>query len=346
MIKAKKIFKTIGKFFYKYRHFWKKLGVCLITFVLTTILIFLVLRLTPGDTIKIYAETLQASRNISYEEARKLAVQMLNYDPDAPLWEQFGTYISGLFRGELGKSIYTESITANTLLKERLPWTLFIATLSLILSFLIGTAIGAFMASHRKGLGNFLCNSLVVGSSAIPDYIIGLLLVMAFAYALPVFPASGHYDAQYSPGFNFDFIVSVLYHAFLPVTAYTLAGVGSWAMMMRSSMIGVLGEDYISAARVRGLPVETIQSKYIKRNAMLPLITSLAISFAGVFGGAPLMESVFNYPGIGSAITERIARRDFFVVQGILLFSSGIMIFANLVADLLYSVVDPRVRRE
>lgn len=338
--------RVIGRFFYRYRSFFKRLGIAALTLSLSTILIFFVIRLTPGDVVEEYARTLMQSRRLDPEAARQLAMRLLNYNPDENIFMQFFRYIGGLFRGELGVSIYVDGVTANSLIAQRMPWTLFITSVALIISFIIGTAMGSFMARKRKGAANGLMNSYIIVSGAVPDYLMGLFLVLIFAYSMGIFPAMYGYDIEFStPGFNFKFIIDVLYHAILPIVAYVFVQTGSWALMMRGNAVGVLGEDYIHIAKARGLKDSTITNKYLKRNAMLPLITTLTLTFGGLFGGSPLMESIFEYPGIGMELAERITSKDFFVVQGILFFSSAMIIIINLITDSIYSLVDPRVRR-
>lgn len=337
--------KAIGRFFVKYAYFFKKIGIALLTLACSTIIIFFILRLIPGDIVREYAMQIASKRGISYDAAYQIAVQLLNYDPQASIFVQFFKYVKGLFQGNLGASMYVDGITANLLIKQRLPWTLFITSAALIISFLVGTWMGSFMARKRTGAANVALNTYIVTSGSVPDYLMGLLLVLLLAYTFPVFPAQGNYDINTStPGFNLTFFVDVLYHAFLPILAYVIVQTGSWALMMRGSSVGVLGEDYINAARARGLKTSTITRKYLKRNAMLPLITTLAVTFAGLFGGSTLMESIFNYPGIGLELAARIGQKDYFVVQGIMFFSSAMVILINLVTDSIYSLVDPRVR--
>lgn len=339
--------RAIAGFFYKYRYFWKKLGIALLTLAFSTVVIFFIIRLIPGDIVREYALGLASSRNIPYDEAYRLAVQMLNYDPNESIFMQFFRYVGGLFRGELGVSLYNEDITANLLIKQRLPWTLFISSASLLISFLLGTWLGSLMARKRKGVADTAISSYIVVSGSVPDYLMGLLLVLIFAYTLKIFPSQGNYDAFYStPGFNFKFFWDVLRHAFLPIMAYVFVQTGTWTLMMRGSSIGVLGEDYIAAAKARGLSERTITRKYLKRNALLPLVTSLAVSFAALFGGSPLMGSIFNYPGIGLELSARIGMKDYFVVQGIMFFTSSMVILVNLITDSVYSLIDPRVRKE
>ncbi len=122
--------------------------------------------------------------------------------------------------------------------------------------------------------------------------------------------------------------------------------ISGWALTMRGSCVSVLGEDYVNAAKARGIPKKTIDKKYLRRNAILPLVTSIAISFATLFGGSTLIESMFNFPGLGLQLSYYIGCRDYFVIVGILFFTSSIIIFANLIADSIYSLIDPRIRRD
>ncbi len=342
----KKAMKYVGRFFSKYRYFFAKVGISLLTLALATILLFFILRLIPGDIVELYALKLQQQQGISFERAYELAAQLLNFDPNENVFEAFIRYVGGLFRGELGESYLETGVSANSLIATRLPWTLFISSVSLFISFILGTIIGGFVAQRRKGVADKAATSFIAISGSVPDYLIALVLVIVFSYQLGWFPAQNNYDAfSVTPGFNLPFIGSVLYYAFLPILSYTIVQTGNWILHMRGSCIGVLGEDYILAARARGLSESTIRRRYMKKNALLPLITQLGVSFGALFGGAVLMESIFNYPGIGLEISNRIISKDYMVVQGLIFFSAAMVILVNLVVDLIYPLVDPRVRK-
>ena len=338
--------KLIGRFFSKYSYFFAKIGVSLLTLSLTTILLFFLLRLIPGDILELYALKLQNQQGITYDRAYELAKQLLNFDPNENVFQAFFRYIGGLFRGELGTSYLETGVSANTLIATRLPWTLFICSVSLIISFFLGLLIGSRVAEKRKGIFAKLTSGYIAVSGSIPDYLLALLLVIIFAYNLNWFPAQNNYDAfSTTPGFNLPFIGSVLYHAFLPILSYSIVQTGTWILQMRGSAIGVLGEDFILAAKARGLKERTIRSKYLQRNALLPLVTMFGVSFGTLFGGSTLMESIFNYPGIGLEISNRIVNKDYMVVQGLIFFSAAMVILVNLVVDLIYPLIDPRVRK-
>jgi len=349
--KLSKFFKLLGKLlsnlFKKYRYFFQKIGVALVTLALSIIVLFLILRQIPGDIIELYALKLQNQQGLSYERAYQLATQLMNFDPNENVFQAFIRYVGGLFRGELGLSYLETGLTANVLISKRLPWTLFISSVSLFLSFFIGILIGGYISTRRNGIANKIASAYISIVGSIPDYLLALLLVIVFAYRLKWFPSQNNYDAMNTtPGFNFPFIISVLYYAFLPILSYTLVQTGNWILHMRGSAIGVLGEDYILAARARGLRESTIRKKYVNKNAILPLVTMLGISFGGLFGGATLMESIFNYPGLGLEISNRIVSKDYMIVEGLIFFSSAMVILINIVVDLIYPIIDPRVREK
>ena len=326
----KKVGILVGKFFYKYRFLWMRIGIALVTLMLAMFLSFLLLELMPADSVDQMAIKLATERRIPFEEARELAISILGYDPDESVFEKFGSYVSNLFRGNLGVSIVNPTINVNSVIAKTLPWTLFISTVSLIISFGLGTLIGAFMAWKRGKAGDAMLTSYIV---------------VLFAYQLEWFPQMGAYSIEYEIGFNAEFIGSCIYHAILPIFANVFIQTAGWALLMRGSSVAVMGEDYIWAARTRGVPQRTIIRKYMRKNAILPLIASLALSFAGLFGGSTLMESIFNYPGLGQAFSLYIAQRDYFMIVGILFFESAILVIANLIADSMYSIIDPRIRR-
>ena len=344
--KKTKFGKAVAGFFGKYRYFFEKLGLSILTLALTIILLFILLRQIPGDILQIYALKLQGQQGITYDRAYELASELLNYDPNENVLSAFGRYIGGLFRGQLGESYLETGVTANSLIRTRLPWTLFVSSVALFLSFFIGKAIGSIAAQKRGRTVDKLASGYIAISGSIPDYLVALLLVILFAYRLKWFPAQNNYNAfEVTPGFNFPFLLNVLYYAFLPILAYTIVQTGNWILHMRGSCISVLGEDYILAARASGLSERTVRNKYLRKNALLPLVTQLGVSFGALFGGATLMESIFNYPGIGLEISSRVITKDYMVVQGLIFFSAAMVILINLIVDLIYPLVDPRVRR-
>lgn len=341
-LKFKSILRAIGKFFVDNRYFYKKLGLALINLVFAVLLTFLVLMLTPTNSIDQYAQLLMAQRGISLEEARKLAVEILGYDPNANVFVQLWNYITNLAQGNLGTSIYLKDVTANSVIAQFLPYTLFISSIALLISFFIGVRMGSNMAWKKSPVKEATMTSYIVVSSSIPDYLWGLILLFVFGCTLHWFPLSGAQDINS----GLPVVIDLIWHATLPVISLVIVQTGSWALMTRGAAVSVLGEDYVNAARARGIPNRIIVKKYLRKNAMLPLVTSIAISFAGIFGGSTLIESIFSYPGLGLQLSTYIGQRDYFVVVGILFFESVIIILANLIADSVYPLIDPRVRRD
>lgn len=339
----KNLLLRVRGFFYRTQYFWTKLFLTLLTLLITIVLSFILIKSIPGDVVHNYALSIQNTQKISYEEAYAQATRLLNYDPEESLFSSFLRYFGGLLRGNLGQSMYMENVTVNSLIKSYLPWTLLISSISLLLSFLIGTSMGVHMARKRSGLTDTVCTGIITVTSSIPDYLLGVILLMYFGSVLGIFPTYGAYDIS-SKGDTGAYILSILHHAALPIITYTIAQVGGWALMSKGSAVSVLGDDYVNAAIMRGLPPRLIERRYLKRNAMLPLITSLVISFAYLFGGSSVMESVFSYPGIGKAFTTYIGKRDYFVVQGLFVFLSFFIIIANLLADTICGLLDPRIR--
>lgn len=350
MEKVKKFFKkvglAIGGFFYKYRFLWKNLWIALLTLILAIFLLFFLLKLIPGSSVDLFARTLVAQRNIPFDEARELAIQILGYDPDESVFVQFGNYIGKLLQGNLGQSLNDPNLNVNDVISKFLPWTLFLSAVSLFISFFLGMFMGSKLAYQKSKVKNGFRTGYIIVSGAFPDFIFGLLVLIIFATKLQWFPTGQAYDPEFStPGFNFKFIGDVLYHACLPILTYVFINTSGWALSVKGSCVSVLGDDYIYAAKTRGIPDSIIIRKYLRKNAMLPLITSLAISFAATFGGTPLIENIFNYPGLGQLLSNYIVSREYFMIVGILFFTSAIIILANMITDMLYSVIDPRIRR-
>ena len=269
---------------------------------------------------------------------------MLNYDPDQKIIPAFFSYLGGLLRGNLGASMFKD-VTANDIIKQYLPWTLLISAVSLLLSFFIGTRIGIRMARNRDSFTDTFYSGVITVTSSVPDYLLGIILLMWLGSSLKWFPTYGAYDLD-TVGDFWPYVWSIIRHAFLPIVTYTIAQLGGWALVSKGSAVAVLGDDYVNAAIVRGLPKSVIEKRYLRKNAMLPLVTSLVISLAYLFGGSAVMEGVFAYPGIGRAFTEYLGARDYYVVQGLFVFLSFLIIMANLLADLLCGLLDPRIRQK
>jgi len=323
----------------------KRTGVALLTIAVAAFITFIVVQNVPGDPIYEWAMELVQTSGLDFETAYKVAAQMYGYDPNEPLIHRLAVYVKRLLRGNLGYSmIYRASV--NEIIAKALPWTAFVVSISLLLSFSLGVVLGTVIAWKRRSFLDPVVTGYASFTAATPDYVTAMLLLLFFAINLKWFPTRGAYDVGLTPGFNLRFIGNVLHHAALPILSFTLEAVGGWALAMKGSAVSVLGEDYIMAAKARGLKDRRIVVSYLARNSILPLITGLAISFGGMFGGSILIETIFNYPGMGWFFSQALTRKDYGMMQGLFLLTIAATIIANLLADLIYARLDPRVRLE
>ncbi len=298
----------------------------------------------PGDIFYNMARDLSREQSIPLENAYVQVIQRYNYDPDEPLLDQLGRYYGALAKGNLGTSMVFQAKTVNDIIAYALPWTLFITCLALSITFVLGITIGSLMVWHRKGVLNAFLTTFSTVTSAIPVFVWAFLLMVLFVFELGWFPINGSYDIAYTPGFNLPFLGSVAFHAVLPVATYVLTMMGMWALQMKSSGIAVMGEDYITAAYARGLSAGVIRRRYMMRNAMLPVITMLAVTFAMMISTGSFVETTYTYPGMGRQLTTASGNRDYTVMQGLLLVMSMCTIFANLITDFIYLKLDPRIK--
>ncbi|MGQ9631650.1 MAG: ABC transporter permease [bacterium] len=315
-------------------------------FVVTTLTFFIV-RLMPSNPIDVFIHQQISQYAMTYQEAKNLAAALFALDLDAPLYRQYLGYIRNLIRGNLGTSLLSQGTPVTEMIAKFLPWTLFSVGISLLTSFSLGIVVGMVMAYKRGSLFDHVLSGFASIVSAIPNYIVGILLLVFLGVRWKVFPISamrGSVSPGIQPGFTWEFISDIFFHATMPIITYIVTTVGTWMLTMKSSTISTLGEDYVTVAKARGLPERRITLSYVGRNAILPLFTNLAISIGFMVGGSILIETYFVYKGIGFILGNSIAQRDYPVMQGVFLMITISVILANFMADLLYSRLDPRIR--
>jgi peptide/nickel transport system permease protein len=308
---------------------------------------FVLIRQMPGNPIEIKIEQLMQQQNLPYDQARQQAAGLLPYDFEAPILQQYLEFMGNLLRGDLGKSITGAGTPVIDQIARFLPWTLFSVGSALCISFLLGVTIGLAMGYWRGGLLDNVFTIFASVIAGIPDYIIALLIVLILGVQLELFNIGefrGGVDPNITPGFTLEYIGSLIKYASLMIAVYVLATVGTWILTMKSSTISTLGEDYITVAKARGLPEWRVLTAYVGRNAMLPLVTRLAISIGFVVGGSVVIEELFQYPGLGRALLKAIVGRDYTTMQGIFLILSVSVVFSNILSDLALGWLDPRVR--
>ncbi len=309
--------------------------------------VFFMVRLLPGNPVDVYINTQIAQYGKSYETAAAEAAALFSFDPGTPLWRQYIDYLVGIAQGDFGMSILSPGTSVLEKIALHLPWTLFSVGLALIISVAIGLMLGMVMAYRRGGFVDHFVSTVGSAFHAIPNYLLAIMIVVIGAVQLGLIDFTrmrGHSSPGVKPEFSFAFLSDSLYHATLPMVTYILTTVGTWALVMKSSTTQTLGEDYVTVARARGLSDTRIRTQYVGRNAVLPLVAQIATQAGFVVGGAIFVEKTFAYDGIGITLFESISARDYPVIQGILLVITITVVFANLLADLIYSVLDPRIR--
>jgi peptide/nickel transport system permease protein len=325
----------------------RRIAKALFTIFFVTSLLFFLIRLMPSNPVDIFISELISQYGMSYQDARSQAASMFAIDLDAPLWQQYVTYLADLGRGDLGMSLRSVGTPVAIIIRQFLPWTLFSVGVGLLLSFTIGVALGMLMAYRRDSwLDNFLSLFASITTSIAP-FLLGIMIIVFVGVQWRLINFAqlrGSTSPGVTPGFTLAFIKDVSMHAMLPIVTYVLVTVGYWMLSMRNSTMATLGEDYVTVARARGLSDARIATAYVGRNAALPLVTQFALSLATVIGGAAVIERLYSYQGLGSQLVTSVIQRDYSVMQGIFLFLTIAVVIANLVTDLCYGLLDPRIR--
>jgi peptide/nickel transport system permease protein len=294
---------------------------------------FLLFRVLPGDPIAL----LTRSERLTPADVAELEAE---YGLDEPLPAQFVNYVGDVLHGDLGVSLRT-GIPVSTLIAERIPPTALLVGIGTLLATVLGVLIGIKGGWSRGSRFDTtsLYGSLVFYS--MPEGWLGMLLLIVFAGTLGWFPAGGFHGTEAT---GFAAVIDVANHLFLPVLTLTLGYIGEYAIVMRASLLDTVNEDFIATARAKGVPEDLVRRRHAVPNAFLPTFTLIFLSFGYVLGGSIVIEAVFSWPGIGQLTYDAIDELDYPVIQGIFLITSAAVIVFNLIADLTYGRLDPRVR--
>ncbi len=304
---------------------------------------FFLVRMMPGNPVDAKYNQLVMQGLTPVQAMNKVRV-MYGFIPHEPLWQQYIHYLNQIAHMNLGQSISYEGVPVLHLILTAAPWTIILVLTGLVASFIVGVLAGVIAAIKRSspvGSAISLSGSLLHG---IPQFVMGLFLAYVFTTLWVLLPFGAPYNAELTPGLNGPFISSLIRHAILPVATYALSSYGGWLLTMKSSVITVLGDDFILAAEVRGLKMGT-RVRYIAHNAILPLFTIFALSIGFMLGGSLFIENIFDYPGLGNLLLHAINSRDYPLMSGAFLLITVSVILSNIATDFLYSVVDPRIRR-
>jgi peptide/nickel transport system permease protein len=311
--------------------------IAVIFFVILTALFFL-FRLAPGDPV-----TRMVDPSMTPEDVRRLISQL---GLDQPAWKQYLVYLKNFCIGEFGHSFHYGR-PVSEIIFERLPNTILLFTTSIILAALVGISWGKLAAWHK---GKRLDIGLTIGSLVTHTLFLpwlALIMIWLFGYKLRWVPITGMIseDVWLDPSSGFlAKSVDILHHMLLPLATLFLIHFGSYLLIMRSSMLDTLREDYILTARAKGLTEKVIRSRHAARNAALPVITSLGLSLAFSINGGALTETVFTWPGIGRELVSAVSHNDYPLAQASFLLIAAVVLVSNLVVDVLYAYLDPRIR--
>jgi dipeptide transport system permease protein len=326
-----------------------RLSLLVPTFIGMTLLAFFLIRLVPGDPI----ETMAGERGIDPERHAQLRAA---YGFDKPVLVQYGIYIGRVLHGDLGKSI----ITQDTVMSEFLslfPATMELAVCAILFALLLGLPAGILAAVRRNSIFDHGVMATSLTGYSMPIFWWGLLLILFFSVQLGWTPVSGRIAVQYfiepETGFllidslragDIDAFWSALHHLILPAIVLGTVPLAVIARMTRSAMLEVLGEDYIRTARAKGLSRFRVVGLHALRNALIPVVTVIGLQVGVLFTGAILTETIFSWPGVGKWLIEAIGRRDYPVLQGGMLLLGGLVMMVNLLVDVTYGVINPRIR--
>lgn len=304
---------------------------------------FFMLLAIPGNPAAA-AEAQDVLHGMTPQQAQRATAAIYGFVPKQPLIDQYRHYLWQLLHLNLGTSIAQEGTPVSHIVSDSFPWTVVLALSGILISFALGVCLGVMAALRRNKRSG---DALTLGGAivnAFPIFVVAVLLFYLLTTVWAIFPSGGTVSIIDNPGWNAGYIGSLISHAVLPVIAYTLSLVGAWLLTSKASVVSVLGDDFILAAELRGMRKLTV-ARYITRNAMLPLFTVLAISLGLLFGGSVFIEDVFNYPGLGQLMINSLSTKDFPVLDGAFLLTTVAVIAANILADLAYPLIDPRIRR-
>jgi peptide/nickel transport system permease protein len=327
------------------RYFGERIIIFVATIVISMTVVFLLPRLAPGDPLgELFVKMSQMGASASNEAL--IAEYRVKFGLDESMAQQYVSYVDQLAHGDLGYSITNFPTRVSDKVRAALPWTIGLLTLTTLISWLLGTLLGAavgWAGDRRPGLRSLVPVALVLYTT--PYYILSIILIYLFAFRWPVLPLSGAYSAGAKQEFSWAFAHDVIRHGVLPAMSIILVSLGWWFLSMRSLIISEQGQDYILWAEAKGLPRRRIFWAYAFRNALLPQVTGLGLSLGGIVGGALIMESIFAYPGVGYLLYNSITQFDYPVIQGGILLVVFCVATVNFVIDLVYPLIDPRIRR-
>jgi peptide/nickel transport system permease protein len=317
--------------------------------VLASVAIFALVSLQPGDPLDAIRMGDPLMTQAQYQELRRA------YGLDQPIYVRYFRWLGRAVQGDLGRSRTYGLPAAELIFKERLPRTLLLTVTSLAVALLIAIPVGIFSAVRQYSAGDYTITFLSFVGLSTPNFFLGIILIYIFVVLLPEsfgvrgLPGGGipnllYQDVQRGWITHGEFARQWVLHLILPVFTLSSGAIAAWTRFMRASMLEVLNQDYVRTARSKGLSERKVVYKHALRNGLIPIVTLVGLSMPALFNGALITETVFSYPGMGRAIFESLVNKDYEVAMAALVFIAILVMIFNLVADVLYAVVDPRIR--
>ncbi|SIS75345.1 ABC transporter permease [Paracoccus saliphilus] len=315
----------------------RRIGYGLILMLGVVILNFLLIRLAPGDPAMVIAGDMGGAS----EEV--LASIRQDYGLDKPILTQLWIYITNIAQGDLGESFFfNQQVTS--LIAERIGPTVLLVVVAQIMSIIIGVFLGVIAARKPNGVMSGFVTVFATIGYAVPVFWTGIMLIILFASTFPIFPVEGMQSIRLRDASLLMKALDVAHHLVLPAFTLAVIYLAQYARLSRASMLEVLGSDYIRTARAKGASQRAVLFRHALRNAALPILTVAGMQFSHLISGALLVETVFNWPGMGRLAFDSILRRDYPTIMGVLFFASAIVVIANILTDMSYRLADPRLR--
>lgn len=324
------------------RYLLRKAGWYALSFLVAVSLNFLLPRLIPGNPAAVIVQQLAQGGTQSEAVQRLYRTFMAEFGLDQPLHVQYFRYLGKVLQGDLGTSFMQYPAKVTDLIGKALPWTLALQIPAILTGWILGNLLGAISA-YRGGAFDAVAFTGALFTSSIPYYALAIVLVYGLAVHLKIFPPAGGYSFGTVPSFTLPFILDALHHYILPYLSLVVVITGGQAIGMRNMALYELGTDYVNYAKALGIRDRKVVG-YVFRNAMLPQVTGLALSFGVMMGGALVTESVFSYPGVGSLLFAAIRQTDYPLIQGITLIITVAVLLANFLVEIGYGIIDPRIR--
>lgn len=316
---------------------FKRLTTSLLVLFMALVINFMLPRLMPGDPLNVFTGGVKLTA-----EARQAIIE--RFGLDAPLWKQFIYYFNNTLRGDLGVSFYYFPRSVWAVIMSALPWTLLVIVSSLLFQVAIGYSLGVIGAWRAGSKLDYFLQTISIIIFSAPLFWIAMVLLYVGGYVLGWFPLSGAFTPASFYESAWEQILDILKHASLPVISLTIAQYAAYQLILRNTMVNVLREQYISTAEAKGLAPKQIKHHHAARNALLPMITFLGLSFSFSMGGSVFIETVFSYPGIGKLIYDSVISRDYPVLQGSFFLLTLVVIVINFFVDIIYRLLDPRIK--